>query len=71
VDKQHRLEGIVQKVLKTALPFANPGQLRAIEVLERIGTGEAKKFLRELADGAPGAQITIAARLALARLETP
>jgi WD40 repeat protein len=70
LDKQHRLERIVQNVLKTALPFANPGQVRALEVLERAGADGAKEFLRELAQGAPGAQITIAARSALARLET-
>jgi WD40 repeat protein len=47
-----------------------PDQLRAIravEVLERIGSREARDFLRELADGSEGAHLTSYAREALDR----
>ena len=42
--------------------------LRAIEVLERIGTPEAKELLGRLAKGAPGARLTAEAKGSLARL---
>jgi hypothetical protein len=41
--------------------------LRAIAVLEAVGTAEACDILRDLAAGAPGALVTEAARAALAR----
>jgi WD40 repeat protein len=41
--------------------------LRAITLLEGIGTDEAQALLRVLADGAPGARVTEAARAALQR----
>jgi WD40 repeat protein len=41
---------------------------RAVEVLERIGSSEARKLLRSLAAGAAGAQRTREAKAALARL---
>ena len=44
-------------------------QLRALDVLEQIGTREARRLLRTLADGAAHAPLTQAARQALARLE--
>jgi WD40 repeat protein len=40
---------------------------RAVEVLERIGTPEARQVLQALADGAPGALITASAQAALKR----
>jgi RNA polymerase sigma factor (sigma-70 family) len=42
--------------------------VRAIEVLERVGTPEAAKVLRELAGGAPSARLTREAKAALTRL---
>lgn len=41
---------------------------RAVEATERAGTAEARKLLRAWADGARGAELTEAARSALARL---
>ena len=41
---------------------------RAVEVLEGLGTPEAKKLLEELARGAPGAALTRDADAALKRL---
>jgi hypothetical protein len=43
-------------------------QLRAIEVLERAGTAQAKKILSKLAGGAPDARLTREAKAALERL---
>lgn len=42
-------------------------QLRAVELLEGIGTPAAKKLLSELAHGAPGVPLTLDATAALAR----
>jgi hypothetical protein len=41
---------------------------RALEVLERAGTSEAKDVLATLAKGAPGAWLTRDAKAVLARL---
>jgi hypothetical protein len=43
--------------------------MRAIEVLERIGSADARQLLQALADGAPGALATAQARGALERLK--
>jgi hypothetical protein len=43
--------------------------LRAIEVLESVGTAEAKAVLGKLAAGQPGAGLTREAKAALRRLE--
>jgi hypothetical protein len=43
--------------------------LRAVEVLERVGTPEARRLLETLAGGAPGARLTWEARAALGRLD--
>ena len=50
---------------KLAGPVTSPDllqQLRAVEVLERIGTPEARALLQPLAKGAPGHRLTEAAR---------
>jgi hypothetical protein len=43
-------------------------QLRAVAVLERIGSDDARALLRTLADGAEGASLTQEAKASLARL---
>ena len=44
-------------------------QLRAIELVERIGTPSARRLLATVAGGAPGARLTYEAKAALERLE--
>jgi RNA polymerase sigma factor (sigma-70 family) len=46
-------------------------ELRAVEVLERIGDAEARRLLEALTQGAPEARLTREARAALGRLERP
>ena len=43
--------------------------LRSVEVLEHIGTAEARQVLETLTTGAPEALVTVEAKAALARLE--
>jgi hypothetical protein len=45
--------------------------VRGVEVLEQFGTAEAKQQLALLAKGAPGSQVTDAAKAALERLAAP
>jgi hypothetical protein len=42
--------------------------LRSVEVLEMAGTAECRTLLQQLADGAPGAQLTEEAQTNLQRL---
>jgi WD40 repeat protein len=45
--------------------------LRSVQVLERIGTAEARRLLKLLAEGLPAARLTEEAKSALKRLEVP
>src|SRR5262249_34385666 len=60
----------VEKVLdQIAAPSAEHlWQARAVEVLERAGTAEARELLQTLSRGVPGVPLTRAAQTALARL---
>jgi WD40 repeat protein len=63
-EVRRRVEHLLEKL-------AAPRQLqeyRAIEVLERIGTSEAEKVLKEVAAGAPAARMTREAKVSLERL---
>jgi WD40 repeat protein len=50
-------------------PLMEVRKLRAVTVLERVGTHDARAHLRELAAGAPDARLTQAAKAALVRME--
>src|SRR5262249_23584481 len=68
-ELKQRLEKLLQ-----ALGGANPvpEQMRAVrrvEVLERIGTPEARQLLETLAKGAAGARLTQESQAAVQRLE--
>jgi hypothetical protein len=46
-------------------------QVRAVQVLERVGSPAARQTLEALAGGAPAARLTQEARASLARLRRP
>jgi hypothetical protein len=68
LETRKRLEGLLNKLVG---PVTDPERLqesRGAEVLEHIGTPEARQVLRALANGAPAAALTQEARTALERL---
>jgi RNA polymerase sigma factor (sigma-70 family) len=68
-EQRQRLAYLLEKLGDQA---PSPGRLRdprALEVLEQIGTKEARDVLAALAKGAPSARLTRDARAALERLE--
>jgi hypothetical protein len=70
LETRRRLEPLVEKIQRGQWP-ASGERLRiwrALEVLERAGTPEAKEVLAALANGAPGARQTGEAKAALERL---
>ncbi|MGH7173034.1 MAG: WD40 repeat domain-containing protein [Gemmataceae bacterium] len=69
LEMRRRLQGLLE-----GMPYWRPTpeilrQLRAIEVLERIGTLEAQKLLESMSGGAAGARLTREARAAIQRLQ--
>jgi RNA polymerase sigma factor (sigma-70 family) len=69
LEAQQRLEIVQAKLSPGALSGDRLRQVRAIEVLERISTAEAREVLQALADGAPAALPTTHAQAALARMK--
>jgi hypothetical protein len=68
LEVRQRLEKLLEKL---DAPITDPEQLRglrAVEVLEMIGTPEARDLLEKLATGAAEARLTRDARAALERL---
>jgi hypothetical protein len=68
VDLGQRVRRLLDKV--SGIPHL-PGQrreLRAVELLELMGSSEARQVLATLAGGAPGARLTQEARHAVQRL---
>jgi WD40 repeat protein len=68
LEAARRLTGLLEKLQD---PVTDPERLRAVravELLERIGTREAQQVLEALAAGAPAARLTREARAALERL---
>jgi hypothetical protein len=73
LEKDLRLQALHQHVLSSAMLGSLPDrlrQLRAVEVLEKIGTAEAQEVLTALAQGVPVARLTREARTALRRLRS-
>jgi WD40 repeat protein len=69
LEVQRRLEKLLDRAED---PIRSPEDVRtwrAVEVLERIGTGPARELLAALAGGGPGAVVTEQARAALRRLK--
>jgi RNA polymerase sigma factor (sigma-70 family) len=69
VEMRQRLERLLKRLDEKALPGELLRDIRAVEVLERLGTAEARGLLRDLAGGAPAARLTREAQAALQRLE--
>jgi hypothetical protein len=65
-EVRKRLEALLS-ASKGVPPRETLRALRAVWVLERVGTTEARRLLEALAKGAPGARQTIEAKEALAR----
>jgi RNA polymerase sigma factor (sigma-70 family) len=69
LDSRRRLERLVEQMAPDPVPPADILRaLRAVEVLEHIGTPEAKRLLDRLAGGAAGARLTLEAQAAGQRL---
>jgi hypothetical protein len=66
-ENRRRLDGLLKRL--DAPPSGERlRELRAVEVLERIGTPEARRVLEALAKGEPDARLTREAKAALGRL---
>jgi hypothetical protein len=66
VETRRRLEELLER--QTSLSPTWLQTLRAVEVLEKIGSHEAQQVLKKLAKGVAGAHLTREAGAALARL---
>jgi RNA polymerase sigma factor (sigma-70 family) len=69
LEARQRLEAVRAKLTAATYTGDRLQLLRAVEVLERIGSPEARQVLQTLADGAPGALGTSQAQGALVRLK--
>jgi hypothetical protein len=68
-EQRERLEGLIRKLDPTRAPGAEVLRgLRAVWLLERIATADARRLLREMAGGASGSRVTAEAKAALGRL---
>jgi len=67
LEAKQRLEALRGKLTGMILEGERLRGFRAVEVLELIGTPEARAVLQALADGAPGALLTVSAQAALKR----
>jgi RNA polymerase sigma factor (sigma-70 family) len=68
LETRRRLEGLMEKIRG---PIRDPSTLqaiRAVQVLEQVGTPDAQKVLEALARGVPEARLTREAKAALDRL---
>jgi hypothetical protein len=68
LEARRRMEGLLDRLRGMSPPPGLLRALRAAEVLERIGTPEARRLLESLARGAPEARLTVGAKASLGRL---
>lgn len=68
LELSRRVRALLDRVERRTLSTEQLHALRAVEVLEHIGTDEARAVLRSLAAGAPPATLTREAKAALERL---
>jgi HEAT repeat protein len=69
IETRKRVETLLDKLTGGVLSTEQLRWVRAAEALEWMATPEARKLLRTLAQGAPGALLTQQAQAALQRLE--
>jgi WD40 repeat protein len=69
LESRRRIETLLGKLQGPVTWAEKLRALRAVEVLEHIGTTEAKKLLQNVATGAAEARLTQEAKAALARLQ--
>ena len=67
LETKRRLEELRSKLTGMVLQGERLSVFRAVEVLEIIGTPQARQVLQALADGVPGALLTLSAQAALKR----
>jgi len=70
LETRQRLQDVLTKAQDVVSLPGLLRELRALEVLERIGTAEAREVVRVVAGGAPGARLTLEAQDCLRRLKT-
>jgi RNA polymerase sigma factor (sigma-70 family) len=68
LEVRRRIEQLLDNLDRPITDAETLRALRAIEVLERMGSADARKILHRLADGAPAARTTQEGRAALRRL---
>jgi WD40 repeat protein len=72
LERRQRLERLQDRLLTGATLRPEQVQaLRAVEILEKIGSAEARAILQDLSRGAAGARLTQQAQAALERLSRP
>ncbi len=69
LEVQRRIEHLLERLQHSKPSPERLRQLRTIEILEHLGTPEARTFLEKLSTGAEGARMTQDAKAALARLQ--
>jgi hypothetical protein len=69
LETSRRIDKLLRTVTTQPPPLEHLQLVRAVEVLERMGTTGARGYLRELANGAEGAWLTRQARDALGRMK--
>jgi Tol biopolymer transport system component len=67
-EVKQRLERLLERLERTTIPPEELLAIQAVEVLERVGSAEAKDVLRGLAKGDESARLTQEAKAALGRL---
>jgi len=67
-EKSRRIKRLLESLEKSGFSPERSRALRALEALELIGNGDAKKVLEAVAKGAPDAELTQEAKAALDRL---
>jgi hypothetical protein len=67
-DLRQRIEQLLQKLSSPTIDGSKLQELRTVEILEGLGTKEARQLLATLANGAEGARLTREAKACVQRL---